>query len=77
MQVGFWVLSVISARLIVGVTVISSIPLLRSITGRLDTHFAGHADVYLFTVMVCIPLIINCGQAWLQDQVRRTLVVHA
>eukprot|EP00798_Chlamydomonas_sp_ICE-L_P009933 gene9933-7803_t len=64
-----WMGCVVTARLIVGVVVVSSIPLLQDTTLWLDRYFHGHEDMYLFTVMVGIPVVINCGQAWIQDQV--------
>jgi hypothetical protein len=68
-QVVFWVTCVVTARSIVGVVVISSIPVLQQLTQALDRKFEGHPDLYIFTVMVGIPIFINVGQAWIQDQV--------
>lgn len=68
-QAVFWMLCVVTARTIVGVVVISSIPALQLITTSMDRQFKGHPDLYIFTVMVGIPVFINIGQAWIQDQV--------
>lgn len=68
-QVVFWVLCVVTARLIVGVVVISTIPQLRLFTSALDAHFSGNPTLYVFTVTVFIPVFINIGQAYIQDQV--------
>eukprot|EP00955_Chlamydomonas_euryale_P077153 362866-Chlamydomonas_euryale.AAC.24 len=68
-QAVFWMTCVVTARVIVGVVIITSIPVLSHVTNALDKHFYGHPGVYLFTVMVGIPVVVNVGQAWIQDQV--------
>ncbi|KAG1667850.1 hypothetical protein FOA52_011038 [Chlamydomonas sp. UWO 241] len=68
-QVVFWMSCVVTARVIVGCIVVSSIPVLSIVTDALDDHFEGHPEVFLFTVMVAIPVVVNVGQAWIQDQV--------
>ena len=54
-QVVFWVTSVVTARLIVGVVVISNLPVFNMLTMALDRNFRGRPGTYLFTVMV------SCG----------------
>jgi hypothetical protein len=68
-QVLFWMSCVVTARVVVGFVVVSNIPVFSIVTNALDDHFEGHPDVFLFTVMVCIPVVVNVGQAWIQDQV--------
>ena len=51
-QVIFWVLNVVTARLIVGVVVITNLPLFNVLTNALDKKFSGRPGQYLFTVMV-------------------------
>jgi len=68
-QVFAWASCVVTARSIVGVTVVSLIAPLSRVTSFMDSKFVGHPDAYLYTVMVCIPLVMNVGQAWIQDQV--------
>ena len=57
------------ARTVTGLVVILAIPYLQLVALALDAKFVGHPDVFLFTVMVAIPLLCNVGQAWIQDQV--------
>jgi len=61
---------VVLARTIVGCCVVLLIPLLQLVSGYMDGQFEGRPDVYLFTVMVYIPLVVNVGLAYVQDQVR-------
>ncbi|KAG2435771.1 hypothetical protein HXX76_006967 [Chlamydomonas incerta] len=68
-QAAGWVTCVVSARLSVGVTVLSTLRLMAALAGGLDKAFAGKPDAELFTVMVGIPMLLNVGQAWIQDQV--------
>ncbi|KAG2501773.1 hypothetical protein HYH03_000273 [Edaphochlamys debaryana] len=68
-QAAGWVTCVVSARLSVGAAVLSSLALLAAAARRLDTWFGGRVDAELFTVMVGIPMLLNVGQAWIQDQV--------
>ncbi len=68
-QVTFWVLCVITARTVVGATILSLAQVFQGLTMYLDRRFAGRPHVYLYTVMVGIPMVINIGQAWIQDQV--------
>ncbi|GAX83167.1 hypothetical protein CEUSTIGMA_g10593.t1 [Chlamydomonas eustigma] len=68
-QVCFWVINVVTARLIVGLVIYINIPALQQLTLSLDQRFQGRPGTYLFTVMVGIPVFINIGQAWIQDQV--------
>jgi hypothetical protein len=68
-QVCFWVFNVVTARLIVGLVIYINIPALQLLTLSLDQKFKGRPETYLFTVMVGIPVFINIGQAWIQDQV--------
>ena len=35
----------------------------------MDQRLAARPDTYLYTVMVFIPLVVNVGQAWIQDWV--------
>lgn len=35
----------------------------------MDSRFVGQPDVYLISVVVIIPGVCNCAQAWIQDQV--------
>eukprot|EP00198_Chlamydomonas_reinhardtii_P002764 XP_001692100.1 predicted protein [Chlamydomonas reinhardtii] len=67
-QAAGWVTCVVSARLSVGVTVLSSLRLMGALAGGLDRVCAGHPEAELFTVMVGIPMLLNVGQAWIQDQ---------
>ena len=59
-----------SARLSVGATVLSTLRLVAELARGLDRAFLGKPDAELFTVMVGIPMLLNVGQAWIQDQVR-------
>lgn len=68
-QVGGWVTCVIAARLSVGLTLLATLRVLSRISLALDATFVGHPDLYLFVVMVGIPMMLNVGQAWIQDQV--------
>uniref|UniRef100_A0A7S0Y9J2 Uncharacterized protein n=1 Tax=Polytomella parva TaxID=51329 RepID=A0A7S0Y9J2_9CHLO len=68
-QVIGWVICVFISRLTVGMTVVLGIPILEKAAKCLDRWFDGHPDLYLFTVMVGCPMILNVGQAWIQDQV--------
>lgn len=55
-QVAFWVLNVITARLIVGIVVITNLSLFDLLTNSLDRKFNGRPGLYLFTVMVSLYL---------------------
>ncbi|KAG2451255.1 hypothetical protein HYH02_003862 [Chlamydomonas schloesseri] len=68
-QAAGWVTCVVSARLSVGATVLSTLALMGALAGGLDRLFGGRPDAELFTVMVGIPMLLNVGQAWIQDQV--------
>jgi len=68
-QVVEWMSCVVLARTIVGCCVVLLIPLLRIVSSFMDRQFKGRPDVYLLTVMVCIPLVLNVGLAYIQDQV--------
>jgi len=68
-QVASWVLCVISARSVVGAVILLFSPAFMFITANLDARFVGRPDQYLYTVMVALPLVVNVGQAWIQDQV--------
>jgi hypothetical protein len=70
-QAAGWVTCVVTARLSVGATVLSTLRLMAELARGLDTAFAGQPDAELLTVMVGIPMLLNVGQAWIQDQVRR------
>ncbi len=71
-QVAFWVGCVVTARSIVGLVLLTLAPFFASVTTSMDRRFEGRPSTYLYTVMVCIPLVVNVGQAWIQDQVRPT-----
>ncbi|GIL79670.1 hypothetical protein Vretimale_12257 [Volvox reticuliferus] len=68
-QAAGWVTCVVAARLSVGATVMSMLRMVAEIARSLDRTFAGQPDAELFTVMVGIPMLLNVGQAWIQDQV--------
>ena len=68
-QVFFWVLSVVTARLIVGLVVISNLSFFRLVTLKMDARFQHNPDAYLFIIMVGIPVTFNILQAMIQDQV--------
>ncbi|GFR49276.1 hypothetical protein Agub_g11256, partial [Astrephomene gubernaculifera] len=68
-QAAGWVVCVVSARLSVGATVLASMRLVAAVARGLDRAFAGRPHAELFTVMVGIPMLLNVGQAWIQDQV--------
>lgn len=69
-QAAGWVTCVVTARLSVGATVLSTLRLVAELARGLDTAFTGRPDAELLTVMVGIPMLLNVGQAWIQDQVR-------
>ncbi|KAJ9514047.1 hypothetical protein V8C86DRAFT_1816524 [Haematococcus lacustris] len=68
-QVAVWVGCVVCARSCVGLCVLLLAPGFQLVTAALDLYFRGRPDTYLYTVMVAIPLVVNVGQAWIQDQV--------
>ncbi|KXZ55510.1 hypothetical protein GPECTOR_2g1059 [Gonium pectorale] len=68
-QAAGWVICVVSARLSVGATVLSTLRLMAALAHGLDAAFRGRPEAELFTVMVGIPMLLNVGQAWIQDQV--------
>eukprot|EP00892_Ulva_mutabilis_P001099 jgi/Ulvmu1/10990/UM007_0170.1 len=59
---------VIAARILCGAAVITSSPLLAHVAASLDTAFRGHPSLLLYFVMVACPVLMNTGQAWVQDQ---------
>ncbi len=58
-----------SARLTVGAVVLLGLGVLAEAARGLDRAFVGQPHLELFTVMVGIPMTLNVGQAWIQDQV--------
>lgn len=68
-QVFFWVLCVVTARLLVGLVVINNIGIFQLVTLKMDARFHHNPDTYLFIIMVGIPITFNILQAWIQDQV--------
>lgn len=68
-QVLEWMGCVVVARTVVGCCVVILIPVLRNVSSFMDRQFGARPDAYLLTVMVCIPLIVNVGLAYIQDQV--------
>lgn len=56
-------------RSIVGALILTFAAAFTAITSSLDSRFVGRPDVYLYTVMVAIPLVVNVGQAWIIDVV--------
>lgn len=68
-QVAGWATCVVSARLSVGVTLLLTLTYMSRISRALDRAFKHHVDLELFVVMVGIPMLLNVGQAWIQDQV--------
>ncbi|EFJ46002.1 hypothetical protein VOLCADRAFT_118259 [Volvox carteri f. nagariensis] len=68
-QAAGWVTCVVTARLSVGGTVLSTLKVVERMALALDRAFVGQPEAELFTVMVGIPMLLNVGQAWIQDQV--------
>jgi hypothetical protein len=68
-QVFFWVLCVVTARLMVGLVIINNLALFQLVTLKMDSRFHRNPNTYLFLVMVGIPVTFNVLQAMLQDQV--------
>lgn len=51
-----------------GSVVITAAPVLAHVAATLDAAFHGHPTLLLYFVMVACPVLMNTGQAWVQDQ---------
>lgn len=59
---------VIAARICCGVVVITFAGALAAVAAVMDSCFKGHPTELLLFVMVVFPVLMNTGQAWIQDQ---------
>jgi hypothetical protein len=67
MQVMEFSICVVVARAFCGVGVAALSAALSGAAATLDSLFVGNPRGLLFTVMICCPLLMNLGQAWVQD----------
>lgn len=58
---------VVAARVTCGAVVIAGASRLAHGAAALDRAFRGHPTALLFFVMVVCPVLMNTGQAWVQD----------
>lgn len=68
MQLAQFSACVVVARMLCGAVVIIAAPLLVHTAATLDSAFHGHPTLLLFFVMVACPVLMNTGQACIQDQ---------
>lgn len=68
-QLAEWVLCVVLARVLCGVTVVLLGSLLVHVAQGIDSLFSGHPTVLLFFVMIMCPLLMNICQVLVQDLV--------